>query len=130
MRRGLDQTRRLSLPWQIALRQHLGSVVEHAVDLGQRGIAFRRQVRGATRYDDARIGMPTTRAADRLACLAFGLGSDCARVADARAGQPGPCGGTAAHVGFEPVAPSSESAALILTRQNAKDAKRSAANAP
>jgi len=63
VRRGFDRIGERGVLWQIALRQQLRLIVEYAVDFGQRGIAFRRQMGGTTRYDDSRLGVLSARAA-------------------------------------------------------------------
>ena len=89
VRRGFDRIGERGVLWQIALRQQLRLIVEYAVDFGQRGIAFRRQMGGTTRYDNSRLGVLSARAADCLACLPLGLGSNRASIDDNRTGQPG-----------------------------------------
>src|SRR5580700_3705941 len=93
---------------RVALGAQLRVVVEDEIDFAKRGIALRRQGRGATGDDDARAGMLAAGAADRLARLTLGLGGDRAGVYDNRVFDPRLAGGKTNDVALEGVEPAAE----------------------
>src|SRR5271155_1337625 len=92
----------------IALGKQLGGVVEHEVDLAERGVALWREGRGAAGDDDPRLGMLAPRPPDRLARLALGFGGHRAGVDNNRIAEPRAFGGAADDVAFERVEPATE----------------------
>src|SRR5712691_13112438 len=106
--RGRGGTGRASGRWVrvVAFGPQLRLVVEHEIDLAERGVALRCQGRGAAGDDDPRSGMLAPRPTDRLARLALGLGGDGAGIDDDGIVKPG--GSAADDVAFERVEPAPE----------------------
>src|SRR5207237_1275438 len=92
----------------IAFGAEFGGVVEDEVNLGEGGVALRRQCRGAAGDDDAGVRVLAAGAADCLARLALGLGGDGAGVDDHRIAQPGLSREPADDIAFESVEAAAE----------------------
>src|SRR5215813_132982 len=92
----------------VALRLQLRRVVEDEVDFTQRGVALRRERRGAAGDDDARIRMLAAGAADRLARLPLRLRGYGAGVDHDCIGQPGFAAGAADDLALEGVQSAAE----------------------